>query len=275
MVARVTARYPGQLVDTAIPAIAWEAVNTRRPPFNDLRVRRAFAYALNRAAAAKDQPGSRPSCQILPPAFPGYSPFCPYTLAPGRTWSHVDLHRARQLVAKAGAHGETATFVVEPGLVNDMAVIRTALRQIGLRVRVVKVSSLSALVDDVVRSPASYSVTPYGWAADYPAPSDFFDEIFTCRSFAPRSAANRNLSEFCSHRVDRMIHRAEAVQVASPSRAGMLWAKVDAAVTNQAAVIPLYSSGVIDWVAHNVRAFTFNPILGSLLDQVWRASPSR
>jgi ABC-type transport system substrate-binding protein/DNA-binding SARP family transcriptional activator/DNA-binding beta-propeller fold protein YncE len=275
MVERVTARYPGQLVDTAIPAIAWEAVNTRRPPFNDVRVRRAFAYALNRAAAARDQPGSRPSCQILPPTFPGYSPFCPYTLAPGRTWSHVDLRYARQLVAAAGARGETATFVVEPGLVNDVASIRTALRQIGLRVHVVTVSSLSALVDDVVRSPAPYSLTAYGWAADYPAPSDFFDEIFTCRSFVPRSAENRNLSEFCSHRIDRMIHRAEAVQVRSPSRAGVLWAKVDEAVTKQAAVIPLYSSGVMDWVSHGVRDFSFNPILGSLLGQVWRARPSR
>ena len=35
-----------------------------------------------------------PSCQVLPPGFPGYKPYCPYTKNPGAKWSAPDLAKA-------------------------------------------------------------------------------------------------------------------------------------------------------------------------------------
>jgi ABC-type transport system substrate-binding protein len=52
-----------------------------RPPFDRPDVRRAVALAVDRQAAVLAFGGrdvARPTCQILPPTFPGYRPFCPF-----------------------------------------------------------------------------------------------------------------------------------------------------------------------------------------------------
>jgi peptide/nickel transport system substrate-binding protein len=269
LIHRLRARHPDEIVVVPTAGVSWEAVNTRRAPFSDVRVRRALAYAVDRGrAAAHDFVASTPSCQILPPNFPGYVPSCRYTIAPGRTWQHPDLFHARQLVRDAHAAGSLVEIVAVRGFANDIGVLRRALTAIGLRVRVVEVS-LAQESRRVDASPARFSLTSYGWQADYPAPSDFFDELFTCKSFIPHSAENRNLSEFCSPRIDRMIRRADHVQVAHPARAYRLWAAVDRAVTREAPVIPLYSSAVPYWVSPRVSGFAYNPFLGILLDQLW------
>jgi peptide/nickel transport system substrate-binding protein len=262
------ARFPDQLVTSALPSTSWEAVNTRRPPFDNVLVRRALAYAVDRAAAARDYAGAKPSCQILPPSFPGYTPFCPYTIAPGPRWQHPDIRHARRLIREAHAKGAVVELVATRGFVNDIATLRRALTRIGLRPRVITMS-LARLVPRVVRSPGQFALTSYGWTADYPAPSDFFDELFTCRSFIPHSDGNRNVSEFCSPPIDRMIRRADRLQLADPARADRLWAAVDRAVTRQAPVIPLSSSGITNWVSPRVSGFAYNPFIGVLLDQLW------
>ena len=50
---------------------------------------------------------SAPTCQLLPPNFPGYQRYCPYTLRPtkGGAWTAPDLVRARRLVAQSGTEG--------------------------------------------------------------------------------------------------------------------------------------------------------------------------
>ena len=51
---------------------------------------------------------ARPTCQILPPDFPGYQPYCPYGSSPspaGRS-SAPDLNGARRLVGRSGTRGQ-------------------------------------------------------------------------------------------------------------------------------------------------------------------------
>ena len=63
------------------PATVALFLNTRLAPFDRLDVRRALNYAADREAAVAAFGGSevaRATCQILPPHFPGYRPYCPY-----------------------------------------------------------------------------------------------------------------------------------------------------------------------------------------------------
>ena len=81
-------------------------LNTRVAPFDRLDVRRALNYAADRAAAVSAFGGSevaRPTCQILPPHFPGYRLYCPFGEAP-------DLAKARDLIARSGTRGMKVTF---------------------------------------------------------------------------------------------------------------------------------------------------------------------
>ena len=83
--AAIKTRYAGQVHANPQPATVALFLNTRLPPFDRLDVRKALNYAADRAAAVEATGGpdvAQATCQILPPGFPGYEPYCPYTIAP-------------------------------------------------------------------------------------------------------------------------------------------------------------------------------------------------
>ena len=70
------------------PATIALFLNTRLAPFDRLDVRRALNYAADRAAAVERAGGpdvAQPTCQILPPHFPGYRPTAPTPLGDVRS----------------------------------------------------------------------------------------------------------------------------------------------------------------------------------------------
>src|SRR6266566_5152607 len=74
-------KYPNQVHINPLTADYYMAFNVRVPPFNNLKARQAVNYATDRNALVKIYGGPKlavPSCQILPPNFPGYKPYCPY-----------------------------------------------------------------------------------------------------------------------------------------------------------------------------------------------------
>ena len=55
-----------------------------------------------------------PTCQILPPNFPGYEPYCPYTAgadSDDTKWTGVDLTKAKDLVKQSGTSGAKVVVV--------------------------------------------------------------------------------------------------------------------------------------------------------------------
>src|SRR5215467_4318879 len=79
-------KYAKQVHVNTLTADYYFALNTRRPPFNNPQARQAINYAANRAAYVKIFGGPSlavPTCQILPPNYPSYTPYCPYTAGPG------------------------------------------------------------------------------------------------------------------------------------------------------------------------------------------------
>ena len=63
---------------------------------------------------------ARPTCQQLPPNFPGYKPYCPYTLNPGPggegSWTGPDMDEAQRLVRHSGTAGSRVTVKLHPVL---------------------------------------------------------------------------------------------------------------------------------------------------------------
>src|SRR5215471_16916752 len=102
-------KYAKQVHVNPLTSTWYFALNTRRPPFNNLQARQAINYAADRAAYVKIGGGPSlavPTCQILPPNFPGYQPYCPYTAGTDHTkWTAPDLTKAKQLVQQSGTAG--------------------------------------------------------------------------------------------------------------------------------------------------------------------------
>ena len=106
----VTTRFPAQVHRLQATETDFLQLNTTVAPFNDLRVRQALNFAIDRAAIVRLFGGPKaatPTCQILPPFVLGYRRYCPYTVNPGKgKWTGPGLARARHLVAVSGTRGE-------------------------------------------------------------------------------------------------------------------------------------------------------------------------
>jgi peptide/nickel transport system substrate-binding protein len=103
-------RHASQLRVAVLPITDYITLNTDAPPFDDVRVRRALNYALDRQEIVRLYGGvelARLTCQVLPPNFPGFAPYCPYTRDPGDdgTWTAPNLSRARDLIAASDTTG--------------------------------------------------------------------------------------------------------------------------------------------------------------------------
>jgi peptide/nickel transport system substrate-binding protein len=73
-------RFASQLRLDTLPDTSFLSFNVQRPPFSNVLARRAVNLAIDRAAVARGLGGpglSTPTCQVLPPNFPGYQPTAP------------------------------------------------------------------------------------------------------------------------------------------------------------------------------------------------------
>src|SRR5207245_2472854 len=89
-------------------------------PFDQLRTRRAFNFALDRSrmvALAGGPTVAQPTCQVLPPQMPGYERYCPYTRAArrGGRGNAPELEKARRLVDASGTKGMPVKVWDTPG----------------------------------------------------------------------------------------------------------------------------------------------------------------
>jgi peptide/nickel transport system substrate-binding protein len=252
------------------PNTNWLFLNVHEPPFDDLRVRRALNYAVDRrrlVELAGGQGLAELSCQVIPPGLPGYAPSCPFTrdASPGGGWSAPDLARARRLVAASGTRGARVRVWGLPKFPAVAHYAAVVLRRLGYRVRV----HVFATPDDFFRyvndSRHHAQIGTAGWEADYLTPSSFF-EPFLCSGFAPNSAENTNISQFCDPAVDA----ARDAAIAAPGRlANMRWAALDRRLAAQAPAVPLFNRRATVLVSNRVGNAQLHGQVGPLLDQFW------
>jgi YVTN family beta-propeller protein len=258
----VRTQYASQVHVNPVHGNTYLFLNTKIPPFDDIRVRRAVNYAADRAAAVRVSSriaGGEPTCQILPPEFPGFRRYCPYTLHPDATgrWKGPDLSRARRLVAASGTSGASVTVLVPDSHEGEGPFARKLLQSLGYRVRLERVSDAAYL-----QGPRRVQAGLTSWFADFPAASNYFGTFFSCRAPA-------NWSEFCDRSIDAQIRKAIGLQTTDPYLANQLWARVDREIVDRAPFVPLVSLKEIDIVSPRVGNYQFHPQWGVFVDQLW------
>jgi YVTN family beta-propeller protein len=277
----LTTKYTEQLHVEPQPGTFYMFLNTQVPPFDRLAVRQALNYAVDRDAVIRLTLGPRyeqPTCQILPPNFPGYRPYCPYTLNASKsgTWTAPDLTKARRLVANSHTRGTKITVWAFADVGGNGFPARAGryfvslLKQLGYRAsEKVIPPGTSSYFGTVSDSRTRAQIGFAGWAADYPAASAFINVLLTCKSFHPASADQVNIAEFCDRDIDAKIKRALALQANDPAAAGPLWAAVDRSIVDKAPWVPTHTSKVLSFVSKRIGNYQYNPQWGVLLDQFW------
>jgi peptide/nickel transport system substrate-binding protein len=266
---RLATRYPSQLHMSAAAATTYFFLNTRVPPFDDVRVRRAVNYAFDRQEFAQLLGRAfAPTCQILPPNFPSYRRSCQYL--PGGVAS-LDL--ARRLVRNSGTSGALVTVTVPAPIAVQGRFMISVLDSLGYRARLKTVritSDLGPYFNRIMDSSLRIQTGYIGWNADFPSDVSFIHDLFACAAFVPGSAAsNSDPSGFCNPSIDRQMARATTVQAQDPPAAVELWQKVEHKILAQAPMVPTYNGQIVDFVSKRVGNYKYHPQWGALLDQLW------
>jgi peptide/nickel transport system substrate-binding protein len=229
-------------------------MNTRRAPFDDVRVRTAVSAAIDRAALARAFGGEAvPTAQVLPPFVPGRR-----RIDPAPT---PDPARARELVRRAGAAGAAVSvwgWSSEPSATVTRMLART-LAGIGLRPRTRlwdRAAMLAALADPAAPSQIGFA----RWQQDYPEGGDWFPLLLSREAIRPAGTLNYALLD--DPALDDLIDRTAAAWDPAARAAG--WADVGRAVARRAPWAPFANPVRADVVSRRVRGYVASPLYGFL-----------
>jgi peptide/nickel transport system substrate-binding protein len=167
------------------PELAYVFLNTQLPPFDRFEVRRAVAFALDRAAlAAAMGHDAAPTENVVPPGVPGYARHAVY---------RQSLPRARRLVRKAEADGIRVTVwsTAAPASRRPARLLAEELREIGLVARHRRLPAAEFYRVVAGRAPRA-QIGVATWSAPLPHPSQWFDALLNGDRVG--QAPNTNLS---------------------------------------------------------------------------------
>jgi peptide/nickel transport system substrate-binding protein len=231
-------------------------LNTHAPPFDDVRVRRALNFAIDRGKVARMYgPGvATPNCQALLPGLPGHRAYCPYPHDPAK---------ARALVAASGTRGQRIDVWApsdQVGVPRSLApYVTRVLRSLGYRARLRRVPS--SRITPALRRRIQLS-TDGDWLADYPAPSAYLPQFFGCHGGLTNGYV-------CDPALERLMARATVLQLSEPRRAAAAWAKADRRITDQALWVPTVNAHAPEFVSSRVRNYQFHPVWDFIASQAW------
>ena len=265
-------KYASRVHINPLTAVWYFAFNVREKPFDNLKARQGVNLATDRTALVKIYGGpklAQPTCQILPPNFPGYKPYCPYTKNPGSgKWTAPDLAKAKQLIAQSGTKGapvkvNTDTTDVDKAL---------GLYFVGLLNKLGYKASLQALSSAIQYPYAQNSKNHVqfafsSWYQDYPAASDFLNILLGCPSFHPNSNSSPNIAEFCDKGIQAKMDQAGKTGITDPAAGNAIWQQVDKEVTDQAPWVAMFNPKYLDFLSSRVKGYQFSPQWYFLLDQ--------
>jgi len=224
-------------------------LNHRKKQWQDARVRRALALAIDREGVTDRllKTGELPGYGIVPPVVPGYpSPTLDFK---GRAMADRQAE-ARKLLAAAGytlAHPLTFTFRHRAGTSNRRVAIAVAQMWSMIGVKAELQQDDTAIHYAALRA-GDYDIADRGpsWFND---PEYFLDGYMT--------GAAGNYSSYSNATFDKLMN--EAKLIADPARRLAAFAKAEAEALRDLPTIPLMFNVNTDLVAANVKGFEPSP----------------
>jgi peptide/nickel transport system substrate-binding protein len=238
----------GRLFFTPTGGSRYIGLNTRKAPFNQLDVRKAVAYVLDRNAMRLTRGGpvdGRIATHFVDPSFGnkgftqaggfGFNPF------PSKNFTG-NVAKAKALMKAAGYRtgmytGPELTQVADntpPGS-NTAQVVAADLAKIGIKVKTISVTHATMYTRFCNVPKNEPNICPnVGWLPDFHEPQAVLDVTFNGKNIT--SSNNSNWPLLNVPAINRAMDRAELI--VNPQARYAAWGRIDEMVTNTAAAIP-------------------------------------
>jgi peptide/nickel transport system substrate-binding protein len=199
-------------------------MNTRQPPFNNLKARQAVEYGIDRSALVRLYGGlATPTENVLPPTYPQYKKL--------NLYPH-NLAKAKALVAASGTKGMSIT-VWNHDRGNDpkaTAYLTDVLNSIGWKAKEKIVNS--AVYWTTIGNQATKAQIGFAdWFQDYPHPLDWFDVLLNGKRIT--QTHNNNYSNANVAAINDKIEALKKQPTLTPT-VNAQWAQVDKMVDQNA-----------------------------------------
>jgi peptide/nickel transport system substrate-binding protein len=242
----------GRVLVDPLPATTYLWLNNSVPPLNNVKVRQAINYAIDRLAIQRVWGGPTQAAatdQVLPPSMPGFVRANTYPLS-------GDVAKAQALIKASGVHTPVSltlrTLSDQPGYAQIAQTIQSELAPIGIKVNIV--TQPDSVNGGVISVPKNH--VPMGintWTQDYPYPDDFFGELLDGNSITP--TGNNNYADFSNPAVTKQITQLETKATSAQ------WNALDKEIIgNYAPWAPLLNPTRVTLFASGICGAVFQPV---------------
>ena len=242
-------------------------MNTEMAPFDNVHVRRAVAFALDRERWARARNFMiRPTGQILPPSIPGYDPKLPHA-------QRFDLVRAREEMKLAGypqGLPDPVTLWTSDGATGRAygELAQADLARIGIELQLKQVSF--PLYREETRKPKTAQLAAGGWSMDFPDASNFLN-LVSSSARAEQDSINRSF--FSDPALDALLDR--ALVEPNPERRTAMYREANDMVAHAAPwAIFANTQAPQAWQPY-VKGYAPHPVYWLPVAEVWLDLPKR
>lgn len=216
-------------------ALTYLAMNTQKSPLDDVQVRQAIQYAVNKqavqVAAGGAEVGGGIASTLIAPGIPGHEDFNQYEAPP-----NGDPDKAKDLLTQAG-YGDRLKLSLlcsnDSDAVDKAEAIQAGLREAGIDVKLDPQED-NAYTADATGDDPKYDLVLGSWLPDYPSALGAIQPLFAKSEIG---GGGYNLSRFDDPEVDSQIDA--AIGETDPKKAGAMWAELDRQIMDAAPVVPL------------------------------------
>ncbi len=235
-----------------VPGTFWEyiGINTKHEPFDDVRVRQAVSYAIDRNIINKMVKFGNATVLdggVLPPSHWAYANLHPY--------GKRDLAKARQLLKAAGL-GNGFETVLKVGSdfeyqVSAAQIIKQQLKDVGIKVKVVGMES-SLFFNSLGKH--DFALTVVGWLG-FIDPDEYFYNIF-------HSQGKWNQQSFANATFDQLLDQGR--KETDMAKRKQIYGQIQQILVDEVPMAFLYMNPRITAYRDNVRGFDAHPTVTTI-----------
>jgi oligopeptide transport system substrate-binding protein len=228
-------------------------------PFDNLKVRQAISWAIDRDKIVKLQAGQATALwQLYPAGMPGH--------VEGKKWYGYDPQKAKQLLAEAGfPNGFKTTYYTDnvdpnPKLAQS---VQADLAAIGIKADIKLVSNNTFY--ELQSTPGKLPMGSFAWWMDFPDPVDWVIPLFS-KSNAVKGGMNSSF--WWDPKVEQMLVEAQAMT--DPNARIAKYQEIQEYILSQAPYATVYAPNETTMCSDTLGGFYLHPVYELDPEDYWK-----